>query len=863
MKLEGLTSVHATKLLEEYGRNVIAEKAKSSIFKKFVEQISSFLIILLLLAAVLSFVIGELVDGTLIVVIVLVNAFFGIYQEFKAEQAVSALKKMTKSSIRVVRDGKEQEIDSSKLVPEDVIIIEEGVKLPADAKIINSHNLEINEAALTGESVPVIKNVGDPIYMGTIVSRGRAVAIVEKTGMKTRFGQIAEKLASVKDVQTPLQKKLTKLTEIVGLAGIIISVIIFGLSSIQGNPVFPSFLLAISVAVAVVPESLPAVMTVILSIGVKRMAQKNAVIRKLASIESLGSTTLIATDKTGTLTQNIMDVKEMWFDGKIHDDLSGKKSFSKTGELIIKNGIVCSTASLVKTHGGYDVLGDPTEGALLTLGRKFDMVEKDLRTKWELIDEVSFDSVKKRMSVLVKNDKEMIFSKGSPESILEISSHVLIDGKVHKLTDKLRDKVIENYRKWSEHGLRILGFAYQEDKNYKQIFHELQKSADPKQEGEIKYEEDGLVFLGMAALHDPPRPEVKDAIEKARSAGIKVVMITGDNEKTAEAIGVSVGLIKKGDAIITGDKIESASDQELLNILPHTKIFARTTPLHKSRIVSLYQKLGEIVAVTGDGVNDSVALKQADVGIAMGLVGTDVARETADMVILDDNFATIVNAVEEGRNIVIRLKKTIKYLFSGNISEGLVLMIGLALGFPPILIPIQILYVNMVSDGVPALALAFSPKQSGVMSQRPDRKFALLETKDIVYVLTVGLVTTIIVLASYVLFAGIGGYIGGDNQTVAFITIAIIQIIIFIDIWFFQSSEKHIRKMFPPVFLITVFIPVIIQFAIVRIDFLAELFKVSILDPGTYLSYILLSMSLIVVITLIRFTSKKIFRYSF
>lgn len=862
MKPQGISTAQANKLLKEFGANEIKERVKTSWFKKFLEQISSFLIILLLFASCFSFLIGQTVDGLLVITIVLVNAFFGVYQEFKAEQAVSALRKMTRSSIRVIRDNKEQEIDSKWLVTGDVILIEEGVKLPADAKIVDSHNLEVNEAALTGESVAVVKNVGDQIFMGTIVAKGRAIAVVYSTGMNTKFGQIAAKLSSVIDVQTPLQKKLNQLTEIVGLTGIIISMIIFFLSTLQGNSVFPSFLLAISVAVAVVPESLPAVMTVILSIGVKRMAQKNAVIRKLASIESLGSITLIATDKTGTLTQNIMDVKEMWFDGKISHDLTGKKDLGRAGRLILLDGILCSSASLVKTHGGFDVLGDPTEGALLTLARKYETNEKDIRNEWNLLDEISFDSIKKRMTVLVKKDKEMVFSKGSPESILEISSRIMVDGKVYKLTEEYKSKINNTFRQWSEHGLRILAFAYDESDNHKRVFKNLQEEAN-SENADKSTKSHELIFLGMVALHDPPRIEAKEAIQKARSAGIKVVMITGDNEKTAESIGMSVGLIKKGDAILTGDKIESASDQELLNILPHTIIFARTTPIHKSRIVSLYQKLGEVVAVTGDGVNDSVALKQADVGIAMGRVGTDVARETADMIILDDNFATIVNAIEEGRNIVIRLKKTIKYLFTGNLSEGLVLMIGLSLGFPSILIPIQILYVNMVSDGVPALAMAFSPKQSGVMSRKPDRRTSLLDRKELIYILTVGLVTTAAVLSGYLYFSGAGSIIGGDRQTGAFIVIAVIQIVIFVDIWFFHSSEKHFQRLFPPVFFITIMIPIIIQFLIVRISLLADLFKVSILEPSQYLKYILLSMSLMAAISLMRISSKKLFNYTF
>jgi len=811
---KGLTTIEAKSLLKDFGPNIIAAQSKRSLQSKLLEQFSSFLIILLFFAAALSFLIGDMLDGGLIVLIILLNAAFGIYQESKAEEAVAALKKMTVSLARIIRDGKEQEINSIQLVPGDIILIEEGDKLPADAIILEAHALEINEASLTGESNPVLKNEKEKVFMGTIVSRGRAVAQVIDTGMKTKFGQIAEKLSAVVIIKTPLQKKLAHISEIIGLIGIILSLVVFLLSVLQGNGYFPSFLLAISLAVAVVPESLAAVMTVILSVGIKHMAEKNAIVRRLSAIESLGNTTIIATDKTGTLTMNEMSVKHVWVDG-------GDEK-SKSHELLTINGVLCSTASLVDTHSSvgqgdsFEVLGDPTEGALLTYARKQGINEHELRQQWESIEEIPFDSVTKRMSVIVKNGATHLYSKGAPESILSVSSYIMQGAKVVELTDSKRHEINKQLEEWARHGFRVLAFAYSEkekiDKN--------------------------LVFLGMSALHDPPRPEVKEALKRAKNAGIRVVMITGDNEQTAESIGTSIGLVEKGDAIVTGEQIDGYGDKELMEILPHTRIFARTTPFHKARIVKMYQKLGEIVTVTGDGVNDAIALKQADVGVAMGKVGTDVARETADMVILDDNFVTIVNAVEEGRNITLRLKNSIKYLLTGNLSEGMTLLTGLLLGFPPILLPIQLLYINLISDGVPALAMAFSPKNTDVMKHKPDTSMSLLNKKDYKYIILVGTLITSIVMWVYVFVAP-----EGLKQTVTFSVMALIQAFIFIDIWFSQTTEKHLKKLLPKIFFITVGLPIVFQFFLVSVPFLASIFKVEVISSFEFIFYFLISSS--------------------
>lgn len=825
--MKGLTTTQVSQLLTQYGLNVITEQKKKSIFVKFFEQFNNFLTILLIGASVFSFLLGETLDGGLIIGIVILNGFFGLYQEAKAEESLKALKQMTVTKVRVIRNGDQIEIDSKYLVPGDIVFLEEGVKIPADAKVIETMNLEVNESALTGESLAVLKAIKDDVFSGTIVARGRGLIEVKKTGDRTKFGQIAGNLMSIEDGSTPLQKKLANLTRFIGIGGIVLSIIVFLVSLFEGTGYFPAFLLAVSLAVAVVPEGLPAVMTITLAIGMKKMAGKKAIVRKLSAIEALGSITLIATDKTGTLTMNKMQVKEIFVNNE------------KAKELLILNGVLCSTASLVyiHDHGAWDVLGDPTEGSLLFLAQKQGLNIEEIRKNWKLIDEKPFDSVTKMMTVVVqfvgagfsrptkgaKTAPVHVFSKGAPESILNVCN----------ITDLERKKIKKQVDRWAEQGLRVLAFAKLEIKNLKL---EIPKN---------------MVFLGMVAIHDAPRPEVKEAIIKAKKAGIKVVMITGDNEKTAEAIGVSSGLMKDGDEILTGQQLEEYNDEELLKILPRVKIFARTNPFQKHRIVSLYQKLGEIVAVTGDGVNDAIALKQADVGVAMGLVGTDVARETADMVITDDNFATIVTAVEEGRNIINSIKNAIKYLLSCNVAEATALIIGLILGLPTFFYPIQLLYINLVTDGLPALVLSFSPRDPNAMSISPEKEMVLLKTKDQSYIGAVGIIGAILVIASYFIFSG--QKLGG---TAAFSILTMIQSFVFIDLWLsHRHIHESIKHLFSPIFFLAFILPLALQFIILSHPFSSGIFKVMPVSSTTYFQFMGLSM---LVLTGIFFVKKII-----
>lgn len=837
--MKGLTSQQAQQLLSEQGTNTIQEKHTASLWKKFFEQLSSVLILLLIFASIFSFFIGEYVDGSLILIIVFLNALFGVYQEHKADQAVESLKKFTVATVRVKRDGKEQVIESKYLVPGDIVFLEEGDKVPADAEVLECIRLEVNEASLTGESVPVIKTNGDKVYLGTIVSKGHAVVCIQLTGMKTKFGQIAQKLSEVKTVKTPLQKKLETMTKMIGAIGMLASLLVFVVSILSGSAYFPSFLLAISLAVAVVPESLPAVMTATLSIGVNRMAKRNAIVRKLSAIEALGSTSLIATDKTGTLTTNEMRVKSIFFNGKeLSSHQLNEWKDSEHLKLLLLDGIICSTASLVHSHDPKNpkhhtlqVLGDPTEGALLLLAKELNVDIEHIRTQWSNIDEIPFDPVVKRMTIVAKHDHTFrVFSKGAPESILSISTSELVDGKEQALSEEKKEFYLSLMKKWANKGLRVLAFSYSHG---------------------TKNPEKDHIFIGLIAMYDPPRKEVTHAIHKARNAGIQIVMITGDNEHTAEAIAEEIGLLEKGDITITGNQIDDYSDEELLQLLPKTRIFARTTPFHKQKIVSLFQHLGEIVAVTGDGVNDAIALKQGDIGIAMGKTGTDVAKDVSDMVMMDDNFATIVNAVEEGRNIVKRLRNAIMYLLSCNISEALSLLIGLLIGLPPIFLPIQLLYINLISDGIPALAFAFSPSDTSVMHQKPQSKMVLLERRHYMYIGSVGIMVTIIVLFSYFFLNG-PSLIG--RRTTAFSIMAMIQTFVFVDIWIRITQGNIWNKRFGKLFFFTTAIPIIFQFILLRSEFFASLFQVSKVTIGTFGIYFFFSLSIAFLIFAMRKT---------
>ena len=825
----GLSSKEAEKLLKTYGTNEIREEKKFTLLKSFFSQFNNFLILLLIGASFVSFFIGETLDALFILAIVILNAFFGLYQEYQAEKSLASLKKMTKTMVRVFRDGKEQEIDSRYLVPGDIVFLEEGTKIPADGQVIEAYNLEVNEAMLTGESMPVVKNLSEAnsLYAGTIVSRGRGLMKVTATGSNTRFGQIAKTLSGIKEVKTPLQKKLEVFTKQLGIIGIIASFIVFLLSFIKEKNTVESFILAVSLAVAAVPEGLPAVMTIILSIGVEKMAKKKTIVRKLNAIETMGSLTLIATDKTGTLTTNQMRVKKIWVDEKEYDINSPPLQTNHPFQLILLNSVLCSTASLIPKidHGNdFDVIGDTTEGALLIMAHHQGVFYEQERNKWQIIEEIPFSSQTKRMTVYVENKTHSTlhvmrytFSKGAPESILEICNFIQIGQEIKPLTQTKKKEIEKEFEKFAQKGLRMIAFSYKT------------KIGEKLEENQI--------FLGFVGIADPVRPEVKEAVEKAKKAGIKVVMITGDNELTAVAVGIETGIIEKGEDILSGKILRTYSDKELLEILPKVKIFARTYPEDKYRLVKLYQKMGEVVAVTGDGVNDALALKQADVGVAMGKTGTDVAKDTAHIIITDDNFATLVSAIEQGRNIFVHIKNAIKYLLSCNIGEVIYIILSLIFSLP-VPTALQLLYINIVTDGLPAISLAFAPDDKEILNKPPRRKLNILDKVDFNYIFSLGILTTI-----FTMFSAFYQF----NRTIVFTTLIFVQQMILIDLFL---SHKHIishyRLLFKPIFQVAFWFPFLMQPLLLYYPFLQQIFKTTALSlPALIILFLYSSLILV------------------
>ncbi len=771
--IKGLTTHEAQKKAEQYGKNEIVQKSSHTALDILAGQFKSPLVFLLFTATVISFLLGDTLEGVLILAIVVLNAVLGFVQEFRAERALEALKKIAISTVRVLRDGIQKEIDSKELVVGDIIYLEEGNKVPADAVLLKEIHLEVDEAALTGESLPVAKRAGikdeDTLYMGTTIARGRGVARVVAIGMSTKFGKIASELGRIQKEETPLEKKLASVAKKLGIAALIAGIIMSAIGISHGFTLISILLTAVSLAVAAVPEGLPAVITVTLAIGTQRMAKKKAILRKLTAIESLGGITVIATDKTGTLTRNEMRVTRLWALGAVQP-LEKQEIFHTNATLtrLVHAGVLCNNASLapVKDHGSFDVVGDKTEGALLLLAEHLKFQHEKLKASGRLIEEFAFDAVTKTMSVVWKEGNTAhVYTKGAPEAILERSSHIITQKGEHTLTQKDKERVIQGYEAFAKEGLRTIAIA-------------VKKITWNNQTREKT--ENGLTFLGFVGISDPPRAEVADAIQAARGAGIRTLMITGDNELTAFAIARHIKLMDEGEEVVTGAQFAAMNHEEQVARLPKIRVFARTTPEQKLEIVRLLQEAGNIVAVTGDGVNDALALKQANVGIAMGITGTDVAKEAADMIITDDNYATIVSAVEEGRIIYENMKSSIKYLIGSNIGEVLSLLIGAILGWPFILLPIQILYVNLVTDGLPALALALNNKHHNIMKRSPRTETELFTKFDIRWLAEVSILTAVSTLIAFSI-----GWKDGDlnlARTLAFVIIALAQQIIFLDI---------------------------------------------------------------------------------
>lgn len=735
----GLTSDEVLSRLEKYGTNELKEERKKGFLSKVIAQFSDFLVLILIGAAIISFAVGESKDAIVIIAIVIVNAFLGIYQEGRAEKSLDALKKMASPNAKVVRNGTVLEIPASNLVPGDIVSLDAGDIIPADLRLVETSNLKIEEASLTGESLPVEKNaninfkeemsLGDRVnmaYMSTMITYGRGKGVVVGTGHSTEIGNIATMIQSYEDEVTPLQKQLNQLGKFLGLTTIFVCAVVFGVGLLQGREVLEMFMVAISLAVAAIPEGLPAIVTIVLAIGMNKMVKKNAIVKKLLAVETLGSTTFICSDKTGTLTQNEMTVVKVFTDGKVLDVTGG--GYDPVGEFklegntikpedtgdlqtVLSMAVLANDANLEKTPDGYKVIGDPTEGSLITLAGKGNIVQHDINVEYPRIEEIPFDSDRKMMTTFHKNylpNKIVSFTKGAPDVIIDRCNRISINGKVDDLDLNLKNQVLKVNSDFSKTALRVLAFAYKEYDN-------LPDNISPESN------EVDMTFIGLVGMIDPARPEAKEAIRHCREAGIQTVMITGDYKETAFAIAKELDMVESIDQAMMGDELNKISDEDLKEVVKNIKVYARVSPEHKVRIISALKANGEITSMTGDGVNDALALKRADIGVAMGITGTDVAKNTADLILTDDNFTSIVSAVEEGRIIYSNIKKFVFFLLSCNIGEILLVLMSILLNLPVPLIPIQLLWLNLVTDSFPALALGMEKGEPDIM-QIPPRK---------------------------------------------------------------------------------------------------------------------------------------------
>jgi len=744
MHHKGLTNHEAKAMLNEVGPNTITEDRSFRVLNLILHEFFSLLNLMLLLAAGVSIYIEHLADAFLIMLIVVLNSGVSFWQEYKAEQTLHELKRLSPSSVRVIRDSREISIPAEAVVPGDTVLLETGDKVPADATVVESLNLEVNESMLTGESIPVYKKAGEPehdmVYGGTLVAAGRATVRVTATGRDSKFGKIAQTLNRLEETPTPLQIQIRSLAYTLAGLSIFFSAMIYALGVYMGYDTFDMFLTAVSSTVAMVPEGLPSIILITLAVGVKRMAVKKVVVRKLLAIEGLGSVSVICTDKTGTLTRGEMRVAQVYFNGSLHSPSEFRHLDTAHARKILDVAVVVNTAGLAYKfdHGNVTVLGDTTEGALLMFARELGIDYEIHRTKCKVLDEFSFDQKLKSMSVVcnIGGSVEALV-KGSPERIIKSSTRYFEDGKVKLMDPAGRQRMVEAYERLSHKGYRVLAVAYKDRLVHSKKYNREQVESD-------------LICLGFIALSDPIRPEAKGAIMAAKRAGIRTVMITGDNQNTAMAIAQDLGMAQDGDEVVLGQDLEKVTDEELGAILSKVTVFARTNPEDKLRIVSSFQRMGYNVAVTGDGVNDSLALKQAEIGIAMGKKGTDVAKEAADIVITDDNYATIVAAIEEGRTIYDNVHKAIRYLLSTNIGEISTILIALIIGLPSPLLPVQILWINLASDGLPALALALDPKDPNALLRSPrPRGEPLLGFRRLAALVAIGLAVAAVSLAVY------------------------------------------------------------------------------------------------------------------
>ena len=761
---EGLTEEQVKANYEKYGMNELKQKKKKSLFVKFLEQFKDFMIIVLIIAAIVSGAVGiaegeGITDTIIILIVVVLNAIIGVVQESKAEKSLEALQKLSAHASKVVRNGKVAVVQSRELVPGDVVVLDTGDYVPADLRIVESANLKSQEASLTGESVPVDKNtetiddekvsLGDRtnmLFSSSLITYGRGKGIVVETGMNTEVGKIAKIISDTEGTETPLQTKLNKLGKTLGIAALAICIVIFIIGIAYGKDVIDMFMTAVSLAVAAIPEGLAAVSTIVLAIGVQRMVKKNAIIKKLPAVETLGSATVICSDKTGTLTQNKMTVQKVFVNNEVVEAKDIKDISNELDRLMQ----VCTLCNDTKIGAENQLTGDPTETALIDLGFKINFDVKEV-LELKRVKEIPFDSDRKLMTTVNKvGEKYFVYTKGGIDELLARCNSYIVNGKVKTDLANYKEEIDKYNVEMAKDALRVLAMAY------KELDHE------PTDE-EMKNIENDLIFVGMVGMIDPPREEVKVAVEKCKTAGIKTVMITGDHKITAVAIAKALGILENDDEAITGSELEEMSDEDLTKNIRKYSVYARVSPEHKVRIVKAWQANGEIVAMTGDGVNDAPALKTADIGCAMGIVGTDVSKEAADVILTDDNFATIVSSVEEGRRIYDNILKAIQFLLSSNVGEIIVLFLAILItpwlgstfnidiGLIEVLLPIHILWINLVTDSLPALALAVDPAEDDVMKRKPKKQKGIFTKGMSFRVVYQGIMIGLLTLAAFII----------------------------------------------------------------------------------------------------------------
>ena len=849
----GLTSDEAKARLQKHGPNELSRTKKKPLFVLFLGQLNNFLIYLLIAAVVISVFIGETVDAIVIAAIILLNAILGFVQEYKSEQSIAALQQYIVNETNAVRDGHKVRLPANALVPGDMIEAEAGDSIPADARLIESFNLKMDESMLTGEPEPSSKHAGilqpdislgdmdNMIFKGTGVLAGKAKAIVVGTGMDTEIGRIARLVESGEKRETPLQASTDRLGKYFGIAALACCFVVFAGGLLEGRQLYEMFLVAVSLAVAAIPEGLPATITIILALGVQRMAKRKAVVRKLPAVETLGSTSVICSDKTGTLTQNVIVVKNIVtadFELKVTGE-----GYSSEGKFIVQDkeidpsadpclqllllaGTLCNNATYERLEDRWNILGDSTEVALLATAAKAGLNKTLLEDECPRKFEEPFSTDTRRMITVNRcKGSNFIFAKGAPEVLLGLCEYAHKNGAPEPLEDETKDYYREQNERMAGEGMRVLAFAYRE----------IQGEIEAERIGDIETE---LVFLGLAGMMDPPRPEAKESVRRCAEAGIDVVMITGDQPLTAVAIAREIGIFKEGDLVMTGAKLSEMSDAGLDGMVDHIKVYARTSPEQKLRIIEALQKHGKTVAMTGDGVNDAPALKSADIGIAMGKTGTDVSRQAADLVLTDDNFATIVAAVEEGRAIYENIRKVVKFLFASNLGEVLVLFLGIILQLPLPLLAIQILWMNLITDSLPALALSMDPAEKGLMHRPPrERAQGLITRTAALDMALVGITVSLGTLAVFYLYMPHGINFA---RTMALTVLVVFQMCVALECKSETNSLFSAGIFKNPYLLLAIAVSLLLQCMILYVPYFEMLFKTT--GPAPYDWLVILAM---------------------